>query len=57
MPAAFGRASTDNIMMGLEDLAAFSSTMGLERHRYREMIEKVTAEIEAGVFMHHDVAV
>lgn len=44
-------------MMGLEDLAAFSSTMGLERHRYREMIEKVTAEIEAGVFMHHDVAV
>lgn len=57
VPAAFRKVATDNGMMGLEDLPANSSTMGLERSEYLDLIRKVTAEIEAGVAMHYDMIV
>ena len=57
MPATLRKASTDNCIIGLEELAANSSAMGLEETEYRQLIRKVTAEIEAGVYLHYDMIV
>lgn len=55
VPPAFRKVSTDNAMMGMDEMTSDSSTVGLETEEYRELIKRVTAEIEAGAFIHYDM--
>lgn len=57
VPPAFRKVSTDNAMMGMDEMTSGSSTMGVESQAYCELIKRITAEIEAGVFIQFDMTV